>query len=125
MRRPSLVVYVSFVAILCVCGVGCNSNNKGKIEGTKWTSQAATIKGQLIPAGFLQLEFSREGRLWYVAGPKQMTGTYSLGWGDNVTLHLDQELAGHKNHVERVRIAGNTLTMTDSDGTQVTFNRDK
>ena len=36
---------------------------------------------------------------------------------------LDRELAGRKVHVEQVIINGNQLTMIDSDGTQLTFNK--
>jgi len=34
-------------------------------------------------------------------------------------------LAGRKNHVEKVVINGDRLTMTDSDGTQLTFDKTK
>jgi hypothetical protein len=43
--------------------------------------------------------------------------------GDNVTLNLDQELSGRKTHVEKVTISGDQLTMTDSDGTALTFKK--
>ena len=56
-------------------------------------------------------------------GSQIYKGTYSLGMEDNVTLNLDRELAGRKNHVEQVIINGNHLTMIDSDGTQLTFNK--
>jgi hypothetical protein len=102
---------------------GCSSNNKGKIEGTKWTSQAATVKGKSIPAGVLQLEFKKDMSLVYRAGTQTFTGTYSLGGGDSVTLHLNQELQGRKTHTEKVSISGNQLTMTDSDGTALGFSK--
>src|SRR5204863_54825 len=101
------------------------SDNKGKIEGTKWTSIASTIKGQAIPAGALKLDFGADGKLIYNAGPNTFTGTYSLGMGDHVTLKLDQELQGRKSHTEKVQIDGEKLTMTDSDGQAMTFTRDK
>lgn len=124
MRLPS-VIRLAVVAFL-VCGVaGCNSNNKGKIEGTKWSSQATTIKGNAIPAGALTLEFTRDGKVTYTAGPMTYTGKYSLGWGDTVTLRLDQDLAGSKTHRERVTIANDQLTMRDSDGTSLTFDKVK
>ena len=50
-------------------------------------------------------------------------GTYSLGMGDNVSFNFDQELEGRKTHVEKIRIDGDKLTMTDSDGTQVAFKK--
>jgi hypothetical protein len=122
--RPIFIV--KLVVILLVLGVvGCSSNNKGKIEGTKWRSVASNVKGQTIEAGALTLEFRADGGLTYVAGPQTFTGTYSLGFGDNVTLNLNQDLAGRKKHVEKVVIKGDQLTMTDSDGTAMTFSKVK
>jgi hypothetical protein len=121
MRLNSVLRVVVVVALLCC--VGCNSSNKGKIEGTKWTSLPGNVKGQSIPAGILSLEFGSDFRLVYRAGPITMTGTYSLGWGDYVTLKLDRELEGRKNHTERISISGDRLTMTDSDGTSLTFEK--
>ena len=111
------------VMILFACG--CSSKNKGKIEGTKWTSQASTVKGLPVPAGFLQLDFGADKSLTYRIGPQTLSGTYSLGAGDTVTLRLSQELAGRKDHVEKVSISGDRLTMTDSDGAQMTFDKVK
>ena len=104
---------------------GCSSNNKGKIEGTKWSSNATTVKGQPLVAGALALEFAADGKLVYQAGPARFTGTYSLGGGDTVTFNLDQDLAGRKKHVEKITITDNSLTMRDSDGTSLTFSKVK
>ena len=57
----------------------------------------------------------------YVAGPRTFTGRYALGTMDYVTFNLDQELAGRKSHVQRLAISGDRLTVTDSDGTNLTF----
>jgi hypothetical protein len=121
--RPAGTLRLVLLAALLLAA-GCSSN-KGKIEGTKWSSQDANVKGQALPAGALTLEFGSDGSLVYKAGPQTFKGTYSLGMGDNVTLKLDQELAGRKNHVEKVVINGDRLTMTDSDGTQLTFGKTK
>src|SRR6516162_8134504 len=83
---------------------GCSSNNKGKIEGTKWSSNATNVKGAPVPAGMLRLEFATDGKLTYSAGPTTLTGTYSLGGGDTVTFHLDQEVQGRKTHAEKITI---------------------
>jgi hypothetical protein len=101
------------------------SANKGKIEGTKWNSLETIIKGAKIPAGALKLEFGKDGKLTYIAGPKTFTGTYELGDGDTVTFHLDQELAGNKKHVEKVVIKENRLILTDQDGTSISFEKVK
>ncbi len=113
------------VAVALLCSFGCNSSNKGKIEGTSWTSLPGNIKGQAIPAGVLHLEFRSDGKLTYLTPVGTFNGTYSLGWGDHVTLKFDQELSGRKSHVERISIRGERLTMTDSDGTEVSFEKDK
>lgn len=111
---------------LALFATGCASKNKGKIEGTKWASQATTLKGQALPAGVLKLDFSSDGKLVYSAGPTTFTGTYTLGTGNTVTFHLDQDLAGKgKTHAEKVSIVGDNLTMTDSDGTSMTFDKVK
>jgi hypothetical protein len=110
-------------AILLVAG--CTSKNKGKIEGTKWVSQPTTIKGKSIPAGLMRLEFGTDGSLVYKVGPETRKGTYSLGMGDVVTLKLDREISGRKEHAERVEINGDRLTMKDSDGTSLSFSKVK
>jgi outer membrane lipoprotein-sorting protein len=121
MRIAGVLRLTPLVMILFVAG--CASHNKGKIEGSKWSSQAATIKGQAAPAGLLKLDFGADGSLVYTAGPQALTGKYSLGMSDYVTFNLDQPLGGMKQHIETIVINGNQLTMTDSDGTQVIFTK--
>lgn len=123
MRPTNMLRFVLLPAMLLIAG--CNSNNKGKIEGTKWSSVPATVKGQSVPAGALKLEFGSDGSLVYKAGPQTFKGTYTLGGGDIVNLHLDRELAGRKVHAQRVTIEGDRLTMKDSDGTQLSFSKVK
>ena len=122
MRPARLVQGALCLALLCA--LGCSSN-KGKIEGTKWSSLAGTVKGQAFPDGIVGLEFGNDMKLVYKIGPMTYTGTYSLGMGSNVTLKLDQELpgTGRKDHVEKVTIDGDKLTMTDSDGTTLSFRK--
>src|SRR5262249_2624151 len=103
MRVSHVVRCGLLLAVFCV--IGCASKNKGKIEGTKWSSQSAVVKGQSLPAGALKLEFRSDGSLVYQAGPVTYTGRYSLGMGDYVTLKLDQDLAGRKSHSEKVVIS--------------------
>src|SRR3954447_894141 len=103
--RPRQVCWLLPIVMVLFLS-GCSSNNKGKIEGTKWSSVAANVKGRSLPAGALLLEFRSDGSLLYQAGPQTFTGTYALGAGDAVTLKLDQELAGRKNHREKVVING-------------------
>jgi hypothetical protein len=109
--------------LLIMLMTGCSSKNKGKIEGTTWSSQATSVKGTPIPEGFVKLVFGADGSLTYRMGPLTYKGKYSLGMGDNVTMTFDQELEGKKTHVEKISINGDQLTMTDSDGTQVQFKK--
>ena len=101
------------------------SNNKGKIEGTKWANVEGTVKGQKVPAALLKLEFTKDGKLVYDVAVRKLTGTYTLGSGDSVTLNLDEELAGTKMHTEKITIKDGVLTMTDSDGTELAFEMQK
>jgi hypothetical protein len=128
MRAKQLVGLIVVAAALAAAG--CQSENKGKIEGTKWSSNAGTIKGQQLSSGKLELEFYKDGTMEFsgkdLAGRyKVITGRYSLGTGYVVVLKLDQELAGMKTHAERVTVDKGQLTMTDSDGTKLVFSRVK
>ena len=123
MRSLRCVGLVVVLAILL--GADDASNNKGKIEGTKWSSVAATIKGNKLPAGALGLEFGKDGKLVYKIGPTNVTGTYTLGAGDKVTFNLDRALGTGKKHIETIKIKGDKLTMSDSDGTTLDFNKVK
>jgi hypothetical protein len=111
------------LAVACLALAGCSSNNKGKIEGTKWSCLAQIVEGKQVPEGFLKVEFGSNGKLVYEAGPNRFTGTYTLGSGDRVNLHLDQELAGRKSHHQTVKINGNELEMIDWNGTAAKFKK--
>jgi hypothetical protein len=100
-----------------VCCVGCASKNKGKIEGTKWSNNASTLNGVPLPANVITLEFTADNKLIMKNPKESYTGTYSLGWGDNVTFNFDRELEGHKSHLEKITVEGDTLTMSDKTGT--------
>jgi len=129
MRRIPVLQLTALV--LLVFATGCMSENKGKIEGTRWRSIAATIqsKGPVgrsvrVPDGFIELHFHKDGSLFYIIRGKLHSGRYSLGMGHNVTLHLDEPVANLKTHTETVVIKGEILTMTDSDGTELSFKKE-
>ncbi|HKB36197.1 MAG TPA: hypothetical protein VKD72_07065 [Gemmataceae bacterium] len=119
------------VLLLLAFTAGCLSENKGKIEGTRWRSEAGTVqrKGNAlsgpssirVPEGYMELDFHKDGSLYYIVRGKIYTGKYTLGAGRAVTLHLDEAVAGLKTHTETVVIQGNRLTMTDTDGTELSF----
>lgn len=116
MRNIQLSCFLVAVCLLTLA-TGCSSN-KGKIEGTKWTCQAGTIEGQPIPAGMMKLEFSTDGKLVFDTTVTKFTGTYSLGFGEYVTLNFDGE-----SHMETIKISDGVLEMIDSDGTSLKFNK--
>ena len=111
------------VACLLLAVPAC-SNNKGKIVG-RWES----VPGGVLPPGIsMSLEFTQDGRFTMgVNAPgvnKTITGKYSLGFGDSVTLSgLSEPLAGRSTHTEKITIVGSQLTMTDSDGKAVVFKK--
>lgn len=121
--RLAPVARAAALAVVCVVLTGCSSNNKGKIEGSKWVSISQLVKGQMLPEGALALDFRVDGTLTYKAGPQTFTGKYTLGSGDRVNLYLDQPLAGSKKHVETVKINANELEMIDLDGTAAKFKK--
>jgi len=125
MRRTVLRLTVLLPLVLAT---GCLSENRGKIEGTRWRSLAGTIQAQgrrvRVGDGFMELHFHQDGSLYYIVRGRIHTGKYSLGAGKAVTLYLDEAVAGMKVHTETVVIQGDRLTMTDSDGTELSFRRD-
>jgi hypothetical protein len=69
---------------------GGASNNKGKIEGTKWANNAGKAKGQDIPADVVTLEFKADMTfVQTLQGVLTVPGKYSLGSGDDVTMEVD------------------------------------
>ena len=124
MRLASAARVLGLV-VVCAAMTGCSSNNKGKIEGTTWSSIAQSTKqGQPLPAGAITLEFKSDGSMkMSIIGGTVYTGKYSLGMGDSVTFNLDQNLEGRKKHMETIKINGDELKMIDSDGTTVTFKK--
>jgi hypothetical protein len=126
MRTKSVVGVLVAAAALCMAG--CESTNKGKLEGTKWSSNEGNIRGQKLSSGKLELEFYKDGTMDFVGADntgirRVYPGRYSYGIGDIVVLEFDKELAGLKKHAERVSINKGELTMSDSDGTKVVFSR--
>jgi hypothetical protein len=97
--------------------------NEGKLEGTRWSSDAQTVKGNRLPPGALTLEFTRTGGMTYGVGNAPLTGRYVLGVGEFVRFDLDRELNRSKRHLQRIVVEGNKLKVTDFDGTAMVFTR--
>jgi hypothetical protein len=122
--RPSVRVCCFLVFVGSFASVGCESNNKGKIEGTKWTGELKET-----PGVWLRMEFATDGRLRMVISghgqSKTITGKWKLSFGDYVEMSdLSEALAGLKTHMEKITITGKTMVMTDSDGKTVTFEKE-
>jgi hypothetical protein len=112
---------VSLVAVLLLAVPACMSNNKGKIVG-KWLVTGGSA-GQTIPPGAqMIIEFKADGRFIWTASMNGMSetilsGDYSLGMGDNVTWkNLNQEVDGHRASLEKIKITGDTMTISDRAG---------
>jgi hypothetical protein len=115
LSRPLLIAALVLIA-------GCSSNN-GKIEETAWTSTAATVKGENLPAGARVLQFQKDGHLIYNVAGKAYKGHYALGMGPAVTFTLDENLEGRKIHPNKIVIDGDQLTLTSADGSELTFKK--
>lgn len=127
--RTATVRKLAVLLSLLLVG-GCSSNNKGKIEGTTWINGVSTIKAGQVPAGMITLEFRTDGTFSMIA--KDPTGknvggngTYSVGYGDYVTLTFDKPLEGQKTHRQKIVINGDNMQFIDSDGTTLNFTRKK
>ena len=114
------------VALVLLAVPACSSN-RGKIVG-KWESTGGSVA---LPGGAkMILEFASNGKMTMAINAgivsKTITGKYSLGMLNNVTLYdLSEALSGRTKHVEQISITGDQLKMTDSDGKFMTFKRMK
>ena len=122
--RPAHVLRVLLLFAL-VAAVGCESENRGKVEGKRWRSGAATVKGQPVPDGAMMIDFRQNGKLVFRAGNQFIDGSYRLGFGRTIHITLDRPIAGRRQHDETIEVRGDRLTMTDSDGTSLTFYEDR
>jgi hypothetical protein len=121
--RTAVRVVVVVAAAVSLAATGCESKNKGKLEGTKWKGSIPSA-----PGASMTMEFYADGRL--VMGVhaanvnKIISGKWSLSFGDYVDMtDLSEPLSGRTSHKEKIVVTGNTLVMTDSDGQSVTFTR--
>jgi uncharacterized protein (TIGR03066 family) len=121
--RVSRLVAVALVLL----AVPACSFNRGKIVGT-WESTGGSQS--LPPGAKMTLEFTKDGKMSMTISAgivnKTITGKYSLGMFNSVTLYdLSEALSGRTKHVEQVSVTGDQLKMTDSDGKFMTFKRVK
>ena len=71
--------------LICLLWVDCLAcwlfiQEQRKIEGAKWTSRATiAVRGESRLAGFVRLEFAKDGSLVYQAGSMKLRVEYWLG----------------------------------------------
>jgi len=122
--RLAQVTRTAVVLVACIVAIGCkSSNNRGKVEGTKWSSFAQTVHGEPKPDGYYTLEFAADKTFTYQCESFKLTGSYKLGQGDEVTMHYDGLKPGNRSQLETVRVRGEELEITDTDGTVRRFRK--
>jgi hypothetical protein len=121
--RPAPVARALALIAVCAPLAGCSSNNKGKVEGTTWTSRDQIVNGKHVAGGSREIEFKADGGLVMVQDGGRYTGTYSLGRGDRVTLQFDQPYEGGKKHARTVQVDGDELRVTDQFGATIKFKK--
>jgi hypothetical protein len=112
---------------MVLCTGGCKappSNNKGKIEGTQWTSQPVTINGRTFPADAYKLDFRQDGTLVCQTPRGTWTGTYSLQAGDLIAVHLDRPMGASPDRTPQIAIHGDKMTL-EVDNQQIIFTKVK
>lgn len=133
--RPATPLLLAFCCAIALAA-GCTSQSRDKLDNTTWTSKKTTIKNVELPAGARVLEFVKDDKQLSVvyhledlhnptAKPRILRGKYEYNSGDYVTLTFDEKLNDRKQHVEKIVVSedGKEMTMTDSDGTSLTFER--
>jgi uncharacterized protein (TIGR03066 family) len=98
------------------------------VHGGKLVGKWEVTSGR--PSGASEIwEFTADGkfsvRMLIGTRKKLLKGTYTLGSGDTVKLHLDEEFGGSKQHSVAMQIKGQELTMSDPDDTKATFKKVK
>jgi hypothetical protein len=118
------------VAVAAVGSAGCfKSENVGKLEGTKWSSAyVPDFKGISGRGLTMSIQFTDGGRFnMEMRSPLislRCSGTWRLGSGE--TVYLDDvapAVGGYTSFTESITITGDTMTMTDPDGTKIIFTK--
>jgi len=132
MLRAAPVRYalVCVVATVSLAQTGCEKSTlEGKLEDTKWNSAyVPDMFGISMRGVTMSLEFGADGSLKmglkHAMFATLITGKWSYAGGEYVRMYdLSEALAGMYEHLEHITLAGDTLTMRDSDGTSITFTK--
>ncbi len=116
-------IHVLVAAGLFCLVSACSSQNRGKIEGTKWTNLAADVHNNPVPRDLIQIEFFPDGKLRYVIDQKEHGGSYSFGTRHYVFFRLDPPVEMISGYWEEVLLADRRLTLKDASGTALVFER--
>jgi hypothetical protein len=100
---------------------GSGSSLKGKIEG-KWAALAGSFRGKKVAAGEIKLELEPSGAFVFHDGADALNGKYSLA-DDTITFNFDGEFRGQKTLTEKASVTTELLTITDSDGSSLGFDK--
>ena len=74
-------MFKRFGVVFVVTLAGCSSDNRDKIEGTKWISQEVVKEKEIAPKGGIRLEFQEDGTLLWTSGKMTIRGRYVLRAG--------------------------------------------
>ena len=127
MNRLLRTFGLAVVAVMAVGLTGCfESDNVGKLEGTKWASAyVPEYKG--VTGATATLRFTEDRRFhmeFRVAnGSIRMSGRWRLGAGN--VVYLDDVISpiGEESFMQYVDITGDVMTFEDPDGTRIVFTR--
>src|SRR5262249_18267162 len=108
-RRCLLLVALLFIP-------ACSSNDRWQLHG-RW------ISTETSPS--CAIRFDANGVVTILpASGEEIRGRYTLLAGDYVDIELNQAWSGSMRHREKVTLTGSILTLHDSDGNTLRFQRD-
>ena len=77
----------------------------------------------MAPEGFLAIKFGTDRSFTYQVGEGMLTGKYSVGSGDKVSLFYSKPVGGKTKHVHTFRLSDEELEITDEQGNSRRFRR--
>jgi uncharacterized protein (TIGR03067 family) len=116
---------------LALAGGGCGfmpqsgSNNKGKLEGTRWVNEPGPFAGIHFIRGAFILDFRGDGTFFWRFSDQTFTGTFSYGPDNLIFFNLSKPFLNRTDWKENITISGDTLIMGGEDNLTITFNRYK
>lgn len=118
------------ILILALVG-GCGfmpqagSNNKGKLEGTRWVNEPGVFVGIPLIRGAFTMDFRGDGTFYWRFSDKTFTGTFSYGPENLIFFTLSEPFLNRTDWKEHITISGDTMIMGGEDGITLNFYRYK